>query len=106
MSTEIINVASAEEFDSAVSSGLVLADFWAPWCMPCRMQGPILEDLAKSVSDIKIVKIDVENVQGIAPRFKVQGIPALIILKDGKEVKRFTGRTSKETLKAGLAEFS
>ncbi len=87
------------QFDVAVAKGLTLVDFWAPWCGPCIMQGPILEEVAESVDDqAKIAKVNVDDAEGIAGRFGVQSIPTLLLFKDGNEVRRFVGVQPKEIL--------
>ena len=66
----------------------VLLDFWAPWCGPCRMVGPILEEIAGERSDIKIGKINVDEQPELASQFRVMSIPKLIVIKDGKIVNQ------------------
>jgi thioredoxin 1 len=79
-------------FNSEASAGVILIDFWAPWCGPCRIQGPIIEKVAEQVGDkAKVAKCNVDENQAIASQFGVQSIPTLIILKDGKEVERMVG---------------
>ena len=79
-------------FDDAVKSGTVLIDFRAPWCGPCRMQGPILDDVAEQVGDAATVaKVNVDEAPGVAAKFGVRSIPTLIILKDGEVDKQFVG---------------
>ena len=95
---------TAEEFKQAqAQSKPVLIDFWATWCGPCRTQGPIVEEVAAAMGDRAIVaKVDVDKQPELAKPFKFDAIPTLIILKNGKEVARFTGVTSKDTLLAAL----
>ena len=69
----------------------VLLDFWAPWCGPCRMVGPILEEIAGERSDIKIGKINVDEQPELASQFRVMSIPTLIVIKDGKIVNQSMG---------------
>ncbi len=81
-------------FESLVTNatGLVLIDFWAPWCGPCKMQVPILEKLAQS-DDIKanIVKINTDENPELAQSFGISSIPTLVLMKDGAEIERFVG---------------
>ena len=72
----------------------VLIDFWATWCGPCMRQGPVVEEL--------VGKVDVDQNMALAQQFHVVSIPTLILFKDGAEVKRFVGLTSKEELKSAL----
>ena len=70
----------------------VLIDFWAPWCGPCRMQGPILDQVSIQIGDRALVtKVNVDEEPNLAKPFDVQAIPTLVILKGGKVVQRFTG---------------
>ena len=80
------------QFEAAIANGVTLVDFWAPWCMPCQMQKPILEEVARNVnSQAKIAELNVDEAQSIAAQFGVQSIPTLILFKDGSEVRRFVG---------------
>ncbi len=93
----------AAGFDRAISEGIVLVDFWATWCPPCRIQGPILEELAVDLAaaDIpaSITKLDVDDHGSIASRFGVRSIPTLILFQEGEEVERFVGVQQKDALK-------
>lgn len=81
----------------------VLVDFWATWCPPCRMQSPIVDELAEERSDIKVGKVNVDEQPELAEKFDVQNIPTLIIFKGGEVIKVLVGLRSKEQL---LAEFN
>lgn len=80
----------------------VLLDFWAPWCGPCRMVGPILEEIAGERSDIKIGKINVDEQPELARQFRVMSIPTLIVIKDGKIVNQSMGAKPKNAILAML----
>ena len=80
----------------------VLLDFWAPWCGPCRMVGPILEEIAGERSDIKIGKINVDEQPELASQFHVMSIPTLVVIKDGKIVNQSMGAKHKNAILAML----
>ncbi len=88
-----------KNFNQKTKGKLVLVDFWAEWCAPCRMMAPILNDLSNDLPDGKLVgKINIQIYQSMAQRFNVRNIPTLILFKDGKEVDRFVGVKSKDFL--------
>ena len=80
----------------------VLLEFWAPWCMPCRMVGPILEEIAAERSDIKVGKINVDEQPELAGQFQVMSIPTLLVIKEGKIVNQSVGAMQKEAILAML----
>jgi thioredoxin 1 len=83
--------------------GTVLVDFWAPWCGPCKMLSPVLDEIAnEEAGNLKVVKVNVDENQQTPGNFSVLGIPALILFKDGAVVKQVTGYRSKEQLKAWI----
>ncbi len=94
-----------QNFDQEVlkNDKLVLVDFWAPWCGPCQMMGPIIEELAREmVNEVKAGKLNVDENSKTAEEFSIMSIPALKIFKNGKVVKDFIGVQAKETLKDAL----
>ena len=80
----------------------VLVDFWAPWCGPCRVVHPILEEMAGEREDLRIVSVNVDDNQQTAARFEVLSIPTLILFKDGAEAKKVIGAYPKRRLEAEL----
>ncbi|MDY6912692.1 MAG: thioredoxin [Chloroflexota bacterium] len=86
-------------FDAETGSGVTLIDFWAPWCGPCKMQGPIVEKVAEQMAGkAKVGKCNVDENQSVANRFGIQSIPTLIILEDGKETDRLVGVQQEKVL--------
>lgn len=96
-----------KNFASETDQGLVLIDFWATWCGPCRMQAPILEQLAEEYdeSDLKIVKMDVDENQVTPQQFGIMSIPTLLLKKDGEVVNKAVGVQSKEQLRAMVDQY-
>ena len=80
----------------------VLLDFWAPWCGPCRMVVPIIDEIAGERSDIKVGKVNVDEEQELAGQFGVMSIPTLVVLKDGQVVNKAVGARSKSQILAML----
>jgi thioredoxin 1 len=92
-----------EEFDQATGAGLSLVDFWAPWCYPCRLQGPILEKVAGKVGDkANLFKLNVDESGETAAKFGITGIPTLLLFKDGRKVKQFVGVQQEDVLVSSL----
>lgn len=84
-------------FDETIKSGVVLVDFWATWCGPCKMLAPTIEELAEDYEGRAVVcKVDVDENPSLAMRFKVMSIPTVFIFKDGEPVKKIIGLSDKE----------
>lgn len=80
----------------------VLLDFWASWCGPCRMVGPIVEEIAQERQDIKVGKVNVDEERQLAAQFQIMSIPTLMVIRDGKIVKQTVGARPKEQILAML----
>ena len=103
MAGSIIEVTDAN-FQTEVleAEGPVLVDFWAPWCGPCRMVAPVLEEINAERDDLKIVKLNTDENQGVASQFQILSIPTLILFKDGQVAKTVVGALPKRRLEAEL----
>ncbi len=94
-------------FEQEVMSekGLVVVDFYAEWCMPCRMLSPILEELSEEIDELKVVKVDTDENQELAERFGIMSIPTLVFVKDGKIVDTLVGMRPKEDLELAIKSY-
>ncbi|HEM5996706.1 TPA: thioredoxin [Streptococcus suis] len=104
----MVQVITDANFEVETQEGVVLVDFWAPWCGPCRMQAPILEQLAGEVDEdeLCIYKMDVDENPNTARQFGIMSIPTLLFKKDGQVVKQVAGVHTKDQIKAILAEIA
>ena len=90
-------------FKEAVATGVTLVDFWAEWCMPCRMLGPTIDEIAGDYAGkANVAKVNVDEAQRTAQDFGVSSIPTIVVIKDGKEMTRFVGVTPKAKLSSAL----
>lgn len=88
-----------DTFNDATASGLTLVDFWAPWCGPCRVVGPVVDQLADEYAGrVSVAKVNVDDHGRMAAEFGVQGIPTLLLLKDGQPVDVIVGAHPKRTI--------
>ncbi len=98
-----IKILNAKNFHAFTKKSLVLVDFWAAWCAPCKIIAPTLNEIAEENSDlVSIGKLNVDSFQQIAQKYKVKNIPTLLIFKNGKEVKRIVGVKTKKAILAEL----
>ena len=90
--SEQVKELTVDNFAETIASGTVLVDFWAPWCGPCKMQGPILDKVAEKIGDKAVIaKVNVDEAAPLAAQFGVRSIPTLILFKDGEKVQDFIG---------------
>ncbi|WP_213318773.1 thioredoxin [Chlamydiifrater volucris] len=94
----MVKIVSDDSFDAFVASKLVLIDFFAEWCGPCRMLTPIIEELASEISGLSVGKINIDENSKVAGALGISSIPTLILFKDGKEVERVVGLKDKAYL--------
>lgn len=93
-------IANTKEFDDVLASGKkILVDFYADWCGPCKMLAPVLENLANEVSDVEVVKVNVDANNELAARYGVMSIPTLIVFENGQKVNQSVGFMPLEQLK-------
>lgn len=86
-------------FQQQIKSGLVLVDFWAEWCMPCKVMGPVLNEVAESMQGkATVAKLNVDHFKAISSKYAVRNIPTLVLFKNGKEIERFVGIKQKDFL--------
>lgn len=87
-----------EDFNEEIKEGLVLVDFYADWCGPCRMVSPIVEEIAKEVEGLKVIKVNVDNREDVAKTYGIMSIPTLILFRNGEMDKKQIGFVPKEVL--------
>lgn len=100
-------IVDSKEFDSymAGDAGLVLVDFYADWCGPCKMMAPVVDKIGENyVGKAKVIKVNVDNSTDVAARFGIMSIPTFILFKNGKEVKKIIGGVPQEMLETAINE--
>jgi thioredoxin 1 len=105
MSSDLVLHLNQENFEATLSGtpGVLLVDFWAPWCGPCKAIGPILDEVAAELKgQVTVAKVNIDDNADIAARFAVRAIPTLIIFKNGQSVEQMVGMKSKADLIARL----
>lgn len=102
----MVDVITDQIYEEETKSGVVLTDFWATWCGPCKMQSPVLDQLSEERQDVRFTKMDVDENQKIPKDLGIMAIPTLLIKKDGQIVDRLTGYTPKEKLNAILDQYT
>jgi thioredoxin 1 len=94
-----VKILTDANFESIVGQGVSLVDFWAPWCGPCRVQGPIVDEVADEMfSKANVCKLNIDENPKTAKKYGIQSIPTILIFRDGKPVHKFVGIKNKNTL--------
>ncbi|VVB56755.1 Thioredoxin [uncultured archaeon] len=89
-------------FKSHIAKGWALVDFWAPWCGPCKMLGPVIDELSKEMKDVKFGKVNVDEQDALASQFGVMSIPTIVLFHDGELVEQRVGAGTKPTIKGWI----
>lgn len=100
-----MRIVNSKEFEESTKEGLVLVDFFANWCGPCRMIAPVLEELEEDIEKLTVVKVDVDQEGALAGKYGVQSIPNMIIFKDGQPVDRIVGFMSYDDLQETIEKY-
>lgn len=95
---------NSSNFNEIIKNNVVLVDFFADWCGPCKMLSPIIEELSNEMSDVNFVKVNIDESNEIASSYGIMSIPTLILFKNGKMINKIVGFTSKEELKKFIIE--
>ena len=102
----VIEEISENKFNLCVKEkGKAVVDFFAEWCMPCLMMAPIFEEVSEKFKNVKFCKVNIDENESLASKFKVMSIPTIVIFKDGKEAARITGALSAEVLEEKLKSY-
>ncbi|MBM3209684.1 thioredoxin [Candidatus Shapirobacteria bacterium] len=101
----VIDLTDASFEEKVLQSKIpVLVDFWAPWCLPCRMAGPVIDELAETYKDkLLVAKLNIDENPATAAKYQVMSIPTMILFKGRKEIKRIVGFSGKEEIKAEIS---
>lgn len=104
---QIVTHLNDESFSAAINSGVVLVDFWATWCAPCRTQGPVVDKVAaETKGKVKVCKLDVDQNPQTSNKYGIMNIPTILIFNNGNLVEKFVGLQQKQTLMETLAKYT
>jgi len=99
----MIEEVNTPSWDSKLEGKIAIVDFWAPWCQPCKVQEPILEELARELTELSFLKLNIDDNRYLSQKLGVRNIPTIVIYDNGVEVKRFFGIQSKDILKKAIS---
>jgi len=101
--SHLIEQLTEQNFNNKIKKGVVMVDFWADWCMPCKMMAPILNEVAEAAEgEAVIYKLNVDEQRQVAASYGIRNIPTIIVFREGKEVERLVGMKTKEVLLASI----
>lgn len=96
----MLKIVNSDEFKSEIENGVVLVDFFATWCGPCKMLAPVLEGLSSEMEEkAKIIKVDIDQNPDLADKFEISSVPTMMVFKDGEKVDKMVGFLPKERIK-------
>ena len=93
-------IINSQEFDNTIESGVVVVDFFATWCGPCKMLSPVIDELSGELENVNFVKVDIDQSMDLAQKFKIVSVPTLKVFKNGEEVDTLMGFMPKVVLKS------
>ena len=93
-------IINSQEFDNTIESGVVVVDFFATWCGPCKMLSPVIDELSGELENVNFVKVDIDQSMDLAQKFKIVSVPTLKVFKNGEEFDTLMGFMPKEVLKS------
>ena len=93
-------IINSQEFDNTIESGVVVVDFFATWCGPCKMLSPVIDELSGELENVNFVKVDIDQSMDLAQKFKIVSVPTLKVFKNGEEVDTLMGFMPKEVLRS------
>lgn len=93
-------IINSQEFDNTIKNGVVVVDFFATWCGPCKMLTPVVEELSGELDNVNFVKVDIDKSMDLAQKFRIVSVPTLKIFKNGEDVDTLVGFMPKEVLKS------
>ena len=91
-------IINSQEFDNTIESGVVVVDFFATWCGPCKMLSPVIDELSGELENVNFVKVDIDQSLELAQQFRISTVPTMMIFKDGKPVETLVGFMPKERI--------